>query len=317
MGGWRAGHRGRRAAGAAGALGLLTVLLAACGSSPASSSATSPTPPAAPSTPTASPSSPAAPSTPSAPVDVSEAGWGHVHNLAYEGADLVLGTHEGLYRQSPGAAPALLSETRFDVMGLAHDGTRWLASGHPAVGEDLPADLGLRASPDGRSWTTVSLLGEVDFHRLAASGSTVLGVSAHDGALLRSSDGGEGWTRLDNPGAVDLSIDPGDPASVLATTESGPARSDDTGTTWTPVEGAPLLVFAAWTSTDVYGVAPDGTVHVSDDGGSSWRATGSVGGAPKAFAASTGRVAVLVGDAVVESIDGGRTFAPRLVGLDH
>jgi photosystem II stability/assembly factor-like uncharacterized protein len=248
-------------------------------------------------------------------VDVDGAGWAHVHNLAYDGTALLLGTHEGLYRQEPGQAPALLSETPFDVMGLAYDGTRWLASGHPGQGEDLPADLGLRASTDGRAWTTVSLLGEVDFHRLTAAGSTVLGVAAHDGTLLRSTDGGTTWTTMTNPGLFDLALDPDQPTRAVATTQTGPIASDDTGASWSPLAGAPVVAFVAWTQDGLIGVSPDGTIHASDDGGATWTARGNAGGQPAALAADATSVAVLVGSTVRESRDGGATFTDRITGI--
>jgi len=250
-----------------------------------------------------------------APVKVSGSGWAHVHALAYDGDALVVGTHEGLYRQEPGRGPELLSAPPFDVMGLAFDGDRWLASGHPGKGQDLPSDLGLRTSPDGREWTTVSLLGEVDFHRLTADGPTVVGVSAHDGALLRSSDGGATWGRADNPGAFDVALKPGEPLRMLATTGTGPVLTVDGGSTWRPLAGAPLIALVAWTPERAYGVAPDGSVHVSADDGATWERRGSAGGQPVAAAAAGDRVAVLVGDTVQESTDGGASFTPRLVGI--
>ena len=48
----------------------------------------------------------------------------------------------------------VLAVERFDVMGLANDGARWLASGHPADGEDLPAGRfghARRATAGGRA----------------------------------------------------------------------------------------------------------------------------------------------------------------------
>jgi hypothetical protein len=294
--------------------------LAGCGTTASTSGATAtssaPAPAAASSTTTGS----SAPSgAPVAAVDVTGAGWAHVHNLAYTGdGTLLLGTHEGLYQQLPGQQPALLSETPFDVMGLAYDGTRWLASGHPSQGEDLPADLGLRASPDGRAWTTVSLLGEVDFHRLTAAGDTVLGVAAHDGTLLRSTDAGATWTRLDNPGLFDLALHPADAGRAVATTESGPVVSADAGSTWKASAGAPVLAFVGWTDDALLGVAPDGTVHASTDDGATWTVRGSAGGQPAAIAVDGQRLAVLVGGTVRESTDGGATFADRLTGIgDH
>lgn len=295
------------AAGVAAALALT-----GCAAS-STTGATTPTSPA-PST-SSSATGPGSPSPVASVVKVAGDAWSHVHNLAYDGPALLLGTHEGLYRQEPGQPPQLLSETPFDVMGLTNDGTRWLASGHPGAGEDLPSDLGLRASDDGTTWTTLSLLGEVDFHRLTATGSTILGVSAHDNALLRSTDAGSTFTRLDNPGVYDVALDPGDPTQALATTQTGPMASLDTGASWQPVAGAPLLAFLAWTPDGLYGIAPDGTVHVSTDGGATWVQRGSTGGQPAAATADGDRLAVLVGETVLESTDRGATFSQRLTGI--
>jgi photosystem II stability/assembly factor-like uncharacterized protein len=288
--------------------------LAGCGTTAPTSATSSAPAPAASST--AASGSAAPRGAPVAAVDVKGAGWAHVHNLAYVGdGNLLLGTHEGLYQQAPGQQPALLSETPFDVMGLAYDGTRWLASGHPGKDEDLPADLGLRTSPDGRTWTTVSLLGEVDFHRLTAAGATVLGVAAHDGALLRSTDAGDTWTRLDNPGVFDLALHPAEDGRAVATTQSGPVASTDAGSSWAPLQGAPVVAFVAWTGDTLIGVAPDGTVHASSDAGATWTARGTAGGQPAAIAVDGERLAVLVGPTVRESTDGGITFTDRITGI--
>lgn len=290
---------------AAGAAGLALVLLSACGA-PASPATTASTSASRPATGAAA-----------ALVVVEGAAWEHVHNLALDGDALLLGTHQGLFRQELGRQPQLISDTPFDVMGLVRGGRRWLASGHPAAGEALPPDLGLRASDDGRTWTTVSLSGEVDFHRLTAASDTVMGIASHGAKLLRSTDGGASWVAIENPNAFDIAVDPGRPERVLATTQEGPRLSDDGGTSWRALSGAPLIAFAAWTSSWLLGVAPDGTVHVSTDAGATWKARGAVGGQPSALAVDGDRVVVAVGSSVVESTDGGMTFAPRLEGLGH
>ncbi|MBL8931312.1 MAG: exo-alpha-sialidase [Kineosporiaceae bacterium] len=249
-----------------------------------------------------------------APVVTSTAKVGHVHNLALDGERLLIGTHEGLWEQRPGAAPSLLSKPPFDVMGLAVAGTRLLASGHPDEGQDAPADLGLIASDDGgRSWQTVSLGGAVDFHRLVAVGPVVLGVSAHDGKLLRSRDAGATWQELGRPPVFDLAVDPADATRVVITTKDGPQLSTDGGTRFAPIPGAPLLAFLTWTPSGLVALAPDGAVHSSTDAGRTWTRRGSVGGEPGALAADGARLVALVGHTVVESRDGGASFAPRLV----
>lgn len=245
-----------------------------------------------------------------------ESQWGHAHNLTVDGDRLLLGTHEGLWQQSPGQPARLLSDPPFDVMGLVVTGRRLLASGHPGEGQDLPADLGLRESTDGgATWAGVSLEGQVDFHRLSAAGNVILGLSAHDGRLLRSTDGGRTWTDLGTPPLFDLAIDPADADHVVGTTEQGPVVSTDGGATFGPIPGAPLVALLAWTPKTLYGVAPDGGVHRSTDGGSTWQTTGNVPGQPAALAADAGRVVVLAGDTIVESTDGGATFTPRITGI--
>lgn len=238
-------------------------------------------------------------------------GWEHVHNLAVDGDQVLLGTHTGLWQQKAGEQPTLASNEPFDVMGLTRDGPRWLASGHPPPGKDGPTDLGLLESVDGgRTWHAVSLSGEVDFHRLAASGSTIIGLSAHDGTLMRSTDDGLTWAKLGTPPLFDIALDPSDGAMVLATTETGPVRSVDGGVTFTPIAGSPLLMLLAWNDEEVVGIDPSGQLYRSADSGQTWTTAGNVGGEPSALAASTDTVAVLTEDTLLVSTDGAETFAP-------
>ena len=239
----------------------------------------------------------------------------HVHNLALDGTDIFLGTHEGLFRQAPGQPLEQVSEQPFDVMGLTRSGALWLASGHPGEGIDAPGNLGLITSSDGVSWQARSLSGEVDFHRLAASGDTVLGLSAHDGALLASSDGGATWSDLGQPPLFDVAVSPQDAAVVVGTTPDGPVISNDGGATFSPIAGAPLIALLAWDGQNLYGVDPAGTVMVSADNGQTWTERGSVPGRPAALAAEAGNVALLSNGVVQFSTDGGLAFAPRITGL--
>ncbi len=240
----------------------------------------------------------------------------HIHNLAFDGRRLLIGTHDGLWGQVPSATPEPLSRDAFDVMGFTRTDGRWLASGHPGEGMDAPSDLGLlQSTDDGSTWTQVSLGGEVDFHRLVTSGVVVLGVNAHDGRLLRSDDDGVTWTDLGTPGLYDLAVDPSNPAIVVGTTENGPVRSTDAGVTFEPIQGVPLLALLAWTGGTLYAADVDGRLHESTDAGATWSARGSLPGQPTALAADEATVAALVDDAILESVDGGATFAPRITDL--
>jgi hypothetical protein len=240
----------------------------------------------------------------------------HVHNLAVDGERILLGTHEGLWEQLPGQDPQQVSQDPFDVMGLTLTADRWFASGHPGEGMDAPGDLGLLASEDsGRTWSEVSLGGEVDFHRLVASGDVILGVNAHDGRLLRSEDEGLTWTDLGTPPLFDIAVDPGDPAVVVGTTEDGLVRSADGGRTFAPVATPSLLALLAWTGPTLLAADTQGQVHGSTDAGLTWTSLGTVAGQPSAFAAEGDTVAVQVDDDVLVSEDGGRTFEPRITDL--
>ena len=249
------------------------------------------------------------------PVAASE-DWAHVHNVTVDGDLLLIGTHEGLWSQLPGEPAQQISEQRFDVMGFAQAGAVMYSSGHPGPGQDAPADLGLQTSEDaGRTWTSTSLLGEVDFHRLRAQDSIVQGLSAHDGTFLRSTDAGATWSDLGTPGLFDFALNPSDPEIVLGTQQSGPVRSTDGGTTFQPIPDAPLLAFLAWTGTTVYAVATDNTVQVSTDAGATWEQVGQLEGQPQALGADGDHVVALAGSTIWDSTDGGRTFAPRITDL--
>lgn len=241
---------------------------------------------------------------------------GHIHNLAYNGGQLLMGTHEGLWGQDPGALPSQVAQDAFDVMGLTRAGDSWLASGHPGPGMDAPSNLGLlRSTDNGRTWREVSLGGEVDFHRLVTSDQVVAGLNAHDGRLLRSDDGGSTWTDLGVPALYDLAISPTDPSTMVGTTENGPVRSADAGVTFAPLAGVPLLALLAWSEDTLYGADVDGRIHASTDGGQTWRPRGSLPAQPMALAAAGATLAALVGDVILESVDGGESFTPRITDL--
>lgn len=258
----------------------------------------------------------AVPSEPIASVAAS-AEWSHVHNLTVDGDLLLIGTHGGLWSQLPGQPAQLVSEQPFDVMGFAQAGPTMYASGHPGPGQDAPSDLGLQTSEDtGRTWESTSLLGEVDFHRLRAQDTVVAGLSAHDGRFLRSADAGTTWSDLGSPGLFDFALDPSDPEIVIGTQQSGPVHSSDGGQTFNAIPDAPLLAFLAWTGTTVYSIATDNTVQTSTDAGVTWEQMGQLEGQPQALGADGDRVVALAGSTIWDSTDGGRTFAPRITGLD-
>lgn len=241
---------------------------------------------------------------------------GHVHNLVFDGSTLLLGTHEGLWAQSPGRAPVQVSQRAFDVMGFTVTDVRWLASGHPGEDTNSPANLGLLESTDrGVTWEKVSLNGEVDFHRLAASGGRIFGISSADDTLLRSDDSGVTWTNLGSPGLFDIAIDPANSDILVGSTADGLLRSTDAGVTFSPLATPSLIALLAWTPNYVVGADVDGRILTSTNGGSAWKGLTTLPGQPAALGADASRIAVIAGNTVYESVDGGKTFTERITGI--
>lgn len=251
------------------------------------------------------------------PLEQQDPGPVHVHGLGIDPADgaLFIATHTGLFRVAPDASKAeRVGDRRQDTMGFSVAGPgRFIGSGHPDLRDDLPPLLGLIESRDGgRSWESVSLLGETDFHVLRSVGSRVYGFDSTSRQLYASVDSGRTWdTRNPPEPLLDLVAHPERPARLLAS-GSVVYRSDDAGRTWTAVGGEPALL--AWPEPGVvYRVVGSGEVSASDDEGASWRTRGSVGGEPAAFlAVSELELYVALHDGTIEvSRDGGRSWSIR------
>ncbi|MEU9336927.1 F510_1955 family glycosylhydrolase [Streptomyces sp. NPDC048290] len=240
----------------------------------------------------------------------------HVHGLGIDPSDehLYVATHEGVVAVAADGAARRVSD-RADYMGFTVAGPgRFLGSGHPAPGGDGPANRGLIESTDsGRTWQTRSLAGTTDFHALEYAHDTVYGYDSTNGVLRVSADGTT-WDTRTELAALDIAVSPEDPERVLATTESGVARSTDGGRTF-GAGAAPVLGFVSWPREDaLYGLDQTGGLHRSTDGGTNWTRSGTVpGGAPQALTAvDPDRVLAATQDGVYESRDGGRTFTERL-----
>ncbi|MDP8969045.1 MAG: glycoside hydrolase [Actinomycetota bacterium] len=244
--------------------------------------------------------------------------FGHVHGLGVNPADgaRYVASHEGLFRVGPDGRAESVGPTR-DLMGFTVVGPdTFLSSGHPGPDEDVPNPLGLAISRDaGRSWTPVSLSGEVDFHSLTTSSGTIFGYDSH-GLLLVSADGGRSWQQRAALRALDIAVDPRSPQTVLATTETGVATSRDGGQSFSPGNGMPLAYLSWPEPGSLYGLDTAGAVYASSDGGATWNQVGAVpGGRPQALTAIDQRqVLAATAGGVYESRDGGRTFAPIIRG---
>jgi hypothetical protein len=246
-------------------------------------------------------------------------GVAHVHGLGVDPADGVLyaATHFGLFALPEDGSAERIADRLQDTMGFTVVGPNtFLGSGHPDPEKDpeLPPRLGLIRSTDAaRTWQTVSLTGEVDFHALHSAHGSIYGWDSGTGRLMVSADDGATWDTRSTLGLRDFAVSPADPQVLLATTEQGLARSTDGGRSFTAVTGAPVLAVLAWQRSDqLYGVDPGGQVHTSRDGGRTWGERGSLEGPPEALAAYGDELfATATGKGILASADGGRSWTVR------
>jgi photosystem II stability/assembly factor-like uncharacterized protein len=242
----------------------------------------------------------------------------HVHALGVNPADrsLFIATHTGLFRLEPDAERAERVSDRYqDTMGFTVAGPdHFLGSGHPDLRDDLPPLLGLIESRDaGKTWTPISLLGEVDFHALRVRSRQVVGYDATSGRVMISKDGGRRWQARRAPEPlVDLVVDPASADVLLATGESRLFFSSDGGGTWTQREqGTGLL---AWPRRDrLYLLDGGGRVWLSPDGGRRWQGRGRIGSRPAALLAVSDQTlyAATHDGEIKHSSDGGANWTTR------
>lgn len=279
----------RHAASAVTALSLLT--LAACSSSDAGSS-------------TAFDGS-------------SAAAVSHIHGLGLSPSDgrLYVATHEGIYTPDAQGKPKLVGDSTDDFMGftVAGNGT-FYASGHPSREADGPGNKGLIKSTDaGKTWKTLSLAGQSDFHALDYAHVTLYAYDSTNG-LLRTSKDGDTWKNGARLQALDIAVSPTEPNLVLASTAEGVSRSSDGGKTFAPGK-EPVLAYLSWSAKDsLFGIDTSGGLQRSSDGGTTWNKVATVpGGQPQALTAiDAEHVLAATQSGVYESNDGGRTFTERL-----
>ncbi|MGP4085179.1 F510_1955 family glycosylhydrolase [Streptomyces sp. KR55] len=237
----------------------------------------------------------------------------HIHGIGLDPADqhLYVATHEGIYTPDIKGDPELVGDSKDDFMGFTVAGDKtFYASGHPTSG----GNKGLIKSTDaGKTWKSLSLSGESDFHALDFAHGTVYGYDATNG-LVRTTKDGVSWKDGARLEALDIAVSPTDPGVVLVTTAGGVARSSDGGKTFTQGQ-EPVMALLSWTAKNaLYGIDTSGGLNLSTDGGTTWKKVSTVpGGQPQALTAvSVEHVLAATQTGVFESKDGGKTFKKRL-----
>lgn len=205
-------------------------------------------------------------SDPSVPTVELTAELDHLHGLHIDAAGKVLaGTHSGLFTVELSGHTVRVGDSDDDFMGLTGvPGTDTVfASGHPGKSSSAPNPLGLRSSVDGgRTWAEKSLVGEVDFHALAANGRILVGFDGTS-ELLVSVDEGATWDSGATIRAASLAITN---VGVWAVTADGLQHSSDTARSFSTVPDAPALMMLAGAGDSLWGVDVDGNAWRSRDG---------------------------------------------------
>ena len=246
---------------------------------------------------------------------------GHIHAVDLNPTDgsVFAATHHGVFRIDPRGGPVQVIGRAQDMRGFTvTDDDRILSSGHPDSPEAGPTDLGLIVSNDGaRTWTSVSLSGEADFHALSAVGATVYGFDVVTGTVMRSDDNGQHWQRGATLDATRVDVDPTEPLRVLATTRDGLRESIDGGVSFNLLQPQPprrlvLVDHITYTfGTDrvpaVVGVDASGGVWSLNDAG--WAESGALPDAPTAFTViAPDRFLAATAEEVLSSEDAGRSW---------
>ena len=177
----------------------------------------------------------------------------HVHGLAFtgDGKALAVPAHTGLaiYRDgrwSLGQGPA------HDYMGFSTAKGAIYSSGHPAPGSGMRNPFGLMKSADGgRSWQSLGLSGEADFHLLAVGYNTnaVYVVNEERNSrmpqpgLYYTTDEGKSWKRSAAAGisgqVICLAAHPTEAGTVMLGTLGGLYLSRDFGASFTRIGMTP------------------------------------------------------------------------------
>jgi hypothetical protein len=223
----------------------------------------------------------------------------HIHNVKTFGEKILMGTHEGLFQFISQNNMSPIGKDPFDVMGLDADGLTLFASGHPSVGSKLPNPLGLLRSTDGgKTWKSISLLGEVDFHSLEVSGNQIYGSNATEGLLMYSKNFGKSWKKIGADRFSDIAILTGTPGSAVALQSGKLFKTSNNFNSATELKFKFTISAVESIEKELY-IASQDKIYRSLDQGGSWKLFRSFKEEIADISASSKQLAVVVGGEVL------------------
>lgn len=232
----------------------------------------------------------------------------HIHSVRAFGDQVILGTHEGLFRYVDEKTVQSMGPENFDIMGLAVFGKKLYASGHPGPGSKLPEPVGLLLSTDsGKSWKKLGLQGEVDFHLLESAGADMYGVDSGSGNLLYSNNAGKKWISRGKNVVSDIAINPEKVGSALALREGKLISTQKSFTKMRAIDSTLTFTSLDWISGSLLATGGK-SLYRSSDLGMTWKKLSDFPERVSTVTQSSKIIAVVAGSAVFRSSDGGKTF---------
>lgn len=227
--------------------------------------------------------------------------------------EIVLGTHNGLYRSTDGGRTWTPAELRGqDAMNLApaKNGTTWVA-GHLVFA---------KSTDGGSSWSDVRPEGlpTLDLHGFAVDprDARVLYAAVAGQGLFRSRDGGATFgpvSREVGPGVMALAVTQ-DGRILAGDMQQGLLVSRDGGKTWRQTLREPIMGLALNPRDEDVVLATSSGIFRSTDRGDSWSPVFQIpeGAGPVAWAPSEAQTAYAVGldRRLYRTADGGASWQP-------
>lgn len=232
----------------------------------------------------------------------------HIHSVRAFGDEVILGTHEGLFRYVDAKTVQSMGRENFDIMGLAVFGKRLYASGHPGPGSELPEPVGLLLSTDsGKSWKKMGLQGEVDFHLLESAGNDMYGVDSGSGNLLYSKDAGKNWVSRGKNLFSDIAINPTKGGAALALREGKLISTQKSFTKMRAVDSTLIFTSIDWLGDSLLATAGK-ALYRSADRGVTWSKVSDFPESVSTVTQSSQIIAVVSGNSIFKSSNGGKSF---------
>ena len=232
----------------------------------------------------------------------------HIHSVRAFGDQIILGTHEGLFRYIDQKTVQSMGPENFDIMGLAAFGNQLFASGHPGPGSKLPEPVGLLLSSDrGKSWKKMGLQGEVDFHLLESAGAEMYGIDSGSGNLLYSKNAGKSWVSRGKSSFEDIAINPTKIGAALAIRNGKLITTRNTFIKERESSSSLKLSSLDWMKNSLLATSGK-SLYKSGDLGKTWKKVSDFPEMTVSVTQSEKIIAVVMSTSIYKSIDGGKTF---------